>query len=463
MMFGMKAMMADQYLEDLRGRTLRGLEGQAQRGYSTGGLPLGYTSRPIWGENKREPIGHEILIDEEAAELVRRVFGMYRDGLTPLGIVERFNQEGLERPRHRKNGHRDGWIYSTVREILRNEAYIGIWKFKVKQWRKLPGTNKRRSRKQPKEAVQVQHRPHLRIIEDALWHEVSTRIQSVASKYTGKSEGPVAPGRRTSYPLSGLVVCALCGAPMVISGGTKRRYKCGDAHKRANCTNMTSIREDLLTDAVIGHMTAVLRNDETLACLREEAQSLIHEATLSAGDEEKRLNKALARVDGDTDRLIQAIKTLDASTSPGALRVLTDALDKASTEKRLLEANLDAIRTQTASGPRIPTTEDLVRLAQAMENELREDPIAFREVLRRMTDDGKIRLEPQPDGSYLAHAFFMPLVVPPPTTKTRKPRSVGTRASSSDTTEVVYRFGCAGAIPPLYHAIKEPFRILLVA
>jgi hypothetical protein len=113
-----------------------------------------------------------------------------------------------------------------------------------------------------------------------------------------------------------------------------------------------------------------------------------------------------------------AVKTLDASTSPGALRVLTDALDKASTEKRLLEANLDAIRTQSASGPRVPTAEDLVRLAQAMENELQEDPVAFREVLRRMTDDGKIRLEPQPDGSYVANSFFMPLVVPPRTTIT---------------------------------------------
>jgi len=62
--------------------------------------------------------------------------------------------------------------------------------------------------------------------------------------------------------------------------------------------------------------------------------------------------------------------------------------------------------------------------------------VAFREVLRRMTWDGKIVLEPQPDGSYVANSFFMPLVVPPRTPKTRKPRSGGTRASSGDTTEV---------------------------
>ncbi len=447
MMFGMKALMADQYLEDLRGKTFRGLEGQAQRGYSTGGLPLGYISRPIWGENKREPIGFEILIDEEAAELVRRVFSMYRDGLSYLGITEQLNQEGVEPLRHMKKGRRRGWVSSTIREILRNEAYIGIWRFGVKQWRKLPGTNKRRSRRRPTEAVQVQHRPHLRILEDDLWQEVSTRLQSVALKYKGKSVGALAPGRRTSYPLSGLLVCALCGAPMVISGGSNGRYyKCGDAHKRANCTNKTSIREDLLTQAVIDHMVGVLRNGETVARLTEEAQSLVHEASRTAGDELLTLTKALSRIESETDKLVIAIKTLDASTSPGALRVLTDALDKASTEKRLLEANLDAVRTQSASGPRVPAAEDLVRLAQAMEHELRDDPIAFREVLRQMTDDGQIRLEPQPDGSYLAHAFFMPLVVPPRTTKTRKPRSGGTRASSSDTTEVVYSVGCAGRI-----------------
>ena len=45
--------------------------------------------------------------------------------------------------------------------------------------------------------------------------------------------------------------------------------------------------------------------------------------------------------------------------------------------------------------------------------------MAFREVLRRMTWDGKIVLEPQPDGSYVANSFFMPLVVPPRTPKTQ--------------------------------------------
>jgi hypothetical protein len=130
----------------------------------------------------------------------------------------------------------------------------------------------------------------------------------------------------------------------------------------------------------------------------------------------------------------------------GEYSMIIEELDRVGKEKQSLEGQLLSLRNHSASVPRLPTSEELVQLAQAMEHELRDDPIAFREVLRQMTDDGKIRLEPQPDGSYLAHAFFMPLVVPPRTTKTRKPRSGGTRASSSDTTEVVYSVGCAGRI-----------------
>jgi hypothetical protein len=45
--FAVKNLLADMFLDDLRDKTLRGLEGRALAGCSTGGLPVGYRSEPV--------------------------------------------------------------------------------------------------------------------------------------------------------------------------------------------------------------------------------------------------------------------------------------------------------------------------------------------------------------------------------------------------------------------------------
>src|SRR5882724_4834443 len=45
--FNIKAIVNDVYLDDLRDKTKRGLEGRALAGFSTGGLPYGYRSRAV--------------------------------------------------------------------------------------------------------------------------------------------------------------------------------------------------------------------------------------------------------------------------------------------------------------------------------------------------------------------------------------------------------------------------------
>jgi DNA invertase Pin-like site-specific DNA recombinase len=47
MNYGLKALMSEQYVDDLRFRTKRGLDGRALKDYSTGGLPIGYCTEPV--------------------------------------------------------------------------------------------------------------------------------------------------------------------------------------------------------------------------------------------------------------------------------------------------------------------------------------------------------------------------------------------------------------------------------
>jgi DNA invertase Pin-like site-specific DNA recombinase len=96
MQFQVNAVMGDQYLVKLGKDTLRGLRGAAARGTSTGGLPYGYTSRPIW-KGGRTPDGYEILVEPEQAAVVVRVFQMYRNGHSYLTIATTLNGGGVPR------------------------------------------------------------------------------------------------------------------------------------------------------------------------------------------------------------------------------------------------------------------------------------------------------------------------------------------------------------------------------
>lgn len=68
LMFGMRALFAEQYRLDLADKTLRGLEGRARQGGPTGGVPYGF-------QIVTDPSGRKsITVHEEQAKVVRRMF-----------------------------------------------------------------------------------------------------------------------------------------------------------------------------------------------------------------------------------------------------------------------------------------------------------------------------------------------------------------------------------------------------
>lgn len=61
-----------------------------------------------------------LIIDEEEAKVVHRIYREYLEGASFRDIAE-----GLERDRIKIGGKRYKWHLSTVQEILRNEKYMG--------------------------------------------------------------------------------------------------------------------------------------------------------------------------------------------------------------------------------------------------------------------------------------------------------------------------------------------------
>lgn len=103
----MITILAQLEIERTSERTKFGLVGAAKKGHLSGRPPLGY---------KKIDNDKGIFIDEIQADVVRRIFKLYLDGMAVNSICKLFNEEEIL---NRK------WPTTTVDKILSNQIYIG--------------------------------------------------------------------------------------------------------------------------------------------------------------------------------------------------------------------------------------------------------------------------------------------------------------------------------------------------
>src|SRR5699024_5708319 len=61
-----------------------------------------------------------LVLNKEEAPIIKRIYGMFLQGMTPYGIAKQLTKEGILTPAKKKN-----WSAGTVRSILTNEKYKG--------------------------------------------------------------------------------------------------------------------------------------------------------------------------------------------------------------------------------------------------------------------------------------------------------------------------------------------------
>lgn len=430
--FGFKSMMSDEYLDDLRAKTLRGLrETFAEKKGATGGLPYGLTSRPVWSGG-REHDYCEIIIDADRAATVARIFELYVSGQSYLAIATTLNREGVEPPRAKsKRRAPKMWRKGTIAAMIQNRTYIGEFTFGEREWRRDPLTGKRRYVKRD-EGVQRDHRPELAIVPTELFDEANARRKDV-----GKRK---ASGKRTQHPFSGLLHCSVCGSRMVHVGGAPRHYyACNRHHAAGTCENSALVREDFLREAAFTELRKVLSSDQLWADLRADVERRVQQLVKQSDSERERLERELIQCKVEIDRLMKFISTTDDAASMDTIR---EAVAEASARKRALEARLASVAIATPEAPRLPTPDEVRTLAIDLEARVAQDPTGFREFLRsEFLKDGHIVMEPQPDASYIGRSEILPLNVPPARRKRKAPAEGSARAFGSLAT-----VGCGGRI-----------------
>ena len=403
--YAFKSMMAEWYIDELRERTLRGLEGRALAGFATGGVPYGFHTEPQTDATGRV-LGNKIIIDEAAAAIVVRIFTMYRDEGAFHRISRMLNREGIPSPRAGTKHKRFGWGSSTIRAILYNEKYVGIWRFKERQWVKVPGTNKRRPRDRAADEVITMEHPELRIIDAELWTAVQKRLTAVNRKYTKRSNQPerVASPRKLTYLLSGILVCDLCGFPMTIYGGTSRYYRCATHFGKGTCTNDLRVREEVLRGDCLDQIREEIQTPQAIEYVRRKIGELLRSYTR---DMDKELAERKDRLQRTEDRLKGLVGFIaDGDRSEYVVTTLRDLESQAKAER----AAIERLHREAQQPLRLPSLDELAHGAFALDRLVVDQPDKARMMIRGALKDGEIRVGHKPQG-YEVRLELFPLAL----------------------------------------------------
>ena len=346
------------YLEDLSENVRMVFDLKRREGQYIGGFP-------IYGYKKDPANKNRIVIDPEAAEVVRQIFQWSLEGHGKQSIAHMLNESGIPSPSRYKADHgwtcgilsktdHGLWNKTTVWRILHNEMYTGTmvqgrrkkvsYKSKVlidvpeDQWYRVEGT----------------HEP----IIDRETFAVVQRNLSLRTKADGRGE---------VHLLSGLVKCMDCGSTMskvtdCRQGRPRRSYlRCklyADSGKAKLCTRH-SIRLDKLEELISDRIRYYVRTCYKLEPLDLQPKRDTHREAL----EQER--KTLA---AQLEKRSQALKTLYLDKVSGLLTdgQFSELNQSFLEEKARLEQRLSKIDAEFSGHEKPQQQADLMERAKEL-------------------------------------------------------------------------------------------------
>ena len=264
LMIGFKGIFNDMYARDISKKIRAGYK-QKQKNGIVITVPLGYF---------KDKNTNEIVIVEEEAEIVRKIYDLYLSGYGLKAIAKKLNDEGIKSPQYYQNKMynkklpsnkpeitgRYLWVNTTVKRILQNEFYIGTvtchktYTSKINHIRKvLP------------EEEQFKHENFApAIISKDKWEQVQFLLSSKRNNNVRASSS------NPCHRYTGLIECGDCGCTFVCK---KRKWKdkperieynCNGYHRygKEHCT-AHRIDEEYLDKLIYDELMSI--KDEALA------------------------------------------------------------------------------------------------------------------------------------------------------------------------------------------------------
>ena len=274
------------------------------------GEPMG---QPPYGYIKDPDNPKRWIVDDEAAQVVRRIYSMTLEGYGTEQIAAQLEKDeiltpraywlkkGIKRPGKGKQQPATKWNSSTVTKILSLQEYCGdILNFKTysKSYK-----NKKRLENDRENWV-IFKDVHEPIIERSIFEQVQQKRGKIRKRRTNEGEHNI---------FSGLLVCADCGSNLHFhfnQGNPEIKYFNCSNYKgnRGSCTSTHYVRVDFLEQVVLGEIRrltkfASLYEDEFLKAVIGHSQQA---AETDRKLKEKELKALLAR-DEELDGLFERI------------------------------------------------------------------------------------------------------------------------------------------------------------
>lgn len=234
----LKNMMYDHVAYDISGKIKNSLRISKEKGNFIG-------SSVIYGYRKDPSDIHKLIIDNEAADVVRNIFQMYLLGLTKSEIANELNNREVLTPALYKKINNLGytkpkkdnkWNYEIINRILRDENYTGTL---VQGRRRNENYISHKKVKNPEKDWIKFENHHEAIIDTDNFIKVQERLK-IQRRKTNKND-----------ILSGYLKCADCnGSMMLVKGKKNEYYYCRNSISKKICTKHTFRKENLLEEVL---------------------------------------------------------------------------------------------------------------------------------------------------------------------------------------------------------------------
>ena len=322
------------YLEDLSENIKSTLLMKRRAGMWVGAFaPYGYKKDP---KDK-----HHLVIDEEAAEVVRYIYQLYISGYGKTAIARILNEKGIPNPATYKQQHNQPfqcsnkpcaniWRHFTVDNIICNEIYIG----NTVQGKSANISYKSTKKRQiPKSEWCVVEGTHDAIIDADTWKK-SVRIKQERTTTTTKNCTPTI--------FANKIRCAKCGGAMrIYISNQKRYYRCGIKYESPQSCEGTYVSVGVIE-------REVLKQIQMLYDHFFDAEAISEKVVVDSSLEQQlvKIKAKRSQVEMDIQKNVHRIKTLyidkvDGVISASEYQELSSAFsrDKQNLEKELVLLN----------------------------------------------------------------------------------------------------------------------------
>ncbi len=395
----LRGLMNELYLDDLKKKTMRGLEGQKIRGFSAGENVFGYSTEPVGelrigkrGEAKHDGMIHKI--NPEQADIVKRIFNEFSEGKSLRKIAASLNEDKIPT----KRGLSGGWNISSLRRILQNKRYIGIWVWKKTKTVRDPLTGKKKIVSRPEKEHLSLRREDLIIIEQDIWDKTRERWSKMKGTYPLSKKARANGQKQKSYVysnpthlFSGTMKCHCCNGPIVLVSGKSGGYYGCYNFRRKTCTNKLLVSRKRLEKIILSALQEKILTPDNVDYIYKNLEKQIA----------KRLNdnpEAIKKKKAQHDKIsLEMQNYLNYIKSGNFSKAVSEALKQSESRFELLTEEIKSLEFQKSNTFKSPPVEwirhRLGRLHETLSKNTTSAALALKELL------SPIALEPVLDSN----------------------------------------------------------------